>query len=34
VLLARNFGFGPMTMFDVGEDARKTLDAAPPQVKF
>lgn len=34
VLLARNFGFQAMTMFDVGEDTRKTLDAAPPQVKF
>jgi LemA protein len=34
VLLARNFGFLPATMFDVGEETRKTLDAAPPQVKF
>lgn len=34
VLIARNFNFQPMTMFDVGEDTRKTLDNAPPQVKF
>jgi LemA protein len=30
----RNFGFQPQTIFDVGEDSRKTLDNAPPQVKF
>ena len=34
VLIARNFGFQGMTLFDIGEDQRKTLDAAPPQVKF
>ena len=34
VLIARNFGFQPQTMFDVGEESRKTLDNAPPQVKF
>lgn len=34
VLISRQFGFQSMTMFDVGEDTRKTLDAAPPQVKF
>lgn len=34
VLIARNFGFSPTTFFDIGEDSRKTLDAAPPQVKF
>ena len=34
VLIARNCGFQGMTLFDIGEDSRKTLDAAPPQVKF
>ncbi len=34
VLLARQFGFQAMTLFDLGGDTRKTLDAAPPQVKF
>ena len=34
VIIARNFNFQPMALFDVGEDQRKTLDAAPPQVKF
>ena len=34
VFIARQFNFQPMTMFDVGEDTRKTLDAAPPQIKF
>jgi hypothetical protein len=28
------FGFGPRTFFDVGEDGRASMDAAPPQVKF
>jgi len=34
VLIASRFGFSPMALFDVGEEARKSLDAAPPQVKF
>lgn len=34
VLIARNFGFQPTTFFDIGEETRKTFDAAPPQVKF
>lgn len=33
VLFARNFGFTERTFFDVGEEARKSLDVAP-QVKF
>ncbi|MGL4497288.1 MAG: LemA family protein [Beijerinckiaceae bacterium] len=33
VLVARQFGFQPHAFFDVGEEARKTLDA-PPTVKF
>ena len=28
------FGFGPRDFFDVGEDSRAAMDAAPPQVKF
>ena len=27
-------GFGPRVFFDVGEDSRASMDAAPPQVKF
>jgi hypothetical protein len=27
-------GFGPRDFFDVGEDSRASMDAAPPQVKF
>ncbi|HRK23742.1 MAG TPA: LemA family protein [Beijerinckiaceae bacterium] len=34
VLIASRFGFSAMSMFDVGEETRKTLDATPPQVKF
>lgn len=33
VLFARSMGFSERTFFDVGEDARKTLDQAP-SVKF
>jgi len=33
VLFARQMGFSEREFFDVGEDARKQLDA-PPQVKF
>ena len=34
VLIAGAFGFGPREFFDVGEDSRASMDAAPPQVKF
>ncbi|MGD9981109.1 MAG: LemA family protein [Hyphomonadaceae bacterium] len=34
VLFAGMFGFGPRDFFDVGEESRATMDAAPPQVKF
>jgi LemA protein len=34
VLLVGMFGFGPREFFDVGEDSRASMDAAPPQVKF
>ena len=34
VMLAGMFGFGPREFFDVGEDSRASMDAAPPQVKF
>jgi LemA protein len=34
VLFANMFGFGPRVFFDVGEDSRASMDAAPPQVKF
>jgi LemA protein len=34
VLFAGVFGFGPRDFFDVGEDSRASMDAAPPQVKF
>lgn len=34
VMFANMFGFGPRVFFDVGEDSRTSMDAAPPQVKF
>jgi LemA protein len=34
VLFAGMFGFGPREFFDVGDESRATMDAAPPQVKF
>jgi len=34
VLFAGAFGFGPRDFFDVGEESRASMDAAPPQVKF
>ena len=34
VLIAGMAGFAPRDFFDVGADARQTLQAAPPQVKF
>jgi LemA protein len=34
VMFAGMFGFGPRVFFDVGEDSRASMDAAPPQVKF
>lgn len=34
VLFAGMFGFGGRDFFDVGEDTRASMDAAPPQVKF
>jgi len=34
VIFAGMFGFGPREFFDVGEDSRASMDAAPPQVKF
>ncbi len=34
VLFAGPFGFGPRDFFDVGEESRAAMDAAPPQVKF
>ena len=34
VFFAANFGFQPREFFDVGEDKRSQMDAAPPQVKF
>jgi LemA protein len=34
VIFAGMFGFGPREFFDVGEDTRASMDAAPPQVKF
>jgi LemA protein len=34
VFFAANFGFAPREFFDVGEDKRGQMDAAPPQVKF
>lgn len=34
VLFVGMFGFGPRDFFDVGEDSRASMDAAPPQVKF
>jgi len=34
VVFAGMFGFGPRDFFDVGEESRASMDAAPPQVKF
>jgi LemA protein len=34
VLFVGMFGFGPRDFFDIGEDNRAAMDAAPPQVKF
>ncbi|MBC7770622.1 MAG: LemA family protein [Phycisphaerales bacterium] len=34
VIFAGMFGFGPRDFFDVGEETRASMDAAPPQVKF
>ena len=34
VLVANAFGFGPREFFNVGEESRASMDAAPPQVKF
>jgi len=34
VVFVGMFGFGPREFFDVGEDTRASMDAAPPQVKF
>jgi LemA protein len=34
VLFVGMFGFGPREFFDVGEESRASMDAAPPQVKF
>jgi LemA protein len=34
VVFAGMFGFGPRDFFDVGEESRAAMDAAPPQVKF
>jgi LemA protein len=34
VIFAGMFGFGPREFFDVGEESRASMDAAPPQVKF
>ncbi len=34
VIFVGMFGFGPREFFDVGEDTRASMDAAPPQVKF
>ncbi len=34
VIFAGMFGFGPRDFFDVGEETRAQMDAAPPQVKF
>jgi LemA protein len=33
-IFAGMFGFGPRDFFDVGEESRASMDAAPPQVKF
>ncbi len=33
-LVASSLGFHPQEFFDVGDDKREELDAAPPQVKF
>ncbi len=34
VFFASRLGFEPRTFFDVGEEKRTQMDAAPPQVKF
>ena len=34
VIFVGMFGFGPREFFDVGEESRASMDAAPPQVKF
>lgn len=34
VMFSKSMGFIRREFFDVGGDARKTMDAAPPQVKF
>jgi len=34
VVFAGMFGFGPREFFDVGQESRASMDAAPPQVKF
>jgi LemA protein len=34
VIFVCMFGFGPRDFFDVGEDSRASMDAAPPEVKF
>ena len=34
VLFAGMFGFGARDFFDVGQDSRASMEAAPPQVKF
>jgi LemA protein len=34
VIFVGMFGFGPRDFFDVGEDSRASMDAAPPEVKF
>jgi LemA protein len=34
VVFAGMFGFGPRDFFDVGEESRASMDAAPPAVKF
>jgi LemA protein len=34
VRVAGPFGFRPRVFFDVGEEGRASMDAAPPQVKF
>jgi LemA protein len=33
-MFAGAFGFGPRDFFNVGEESRAAMDAAPPQVKF
>lgn len=33
-LIANAFGFAPQAFFDVGDESRRQLEAAPPPVKF